>query len=126
MEPKDLIADCCKITKLNNGIIKCEFIKDFYYSTELAWQIFEFCNQLAETAPYKMLWIMNTKLQPQKELFDFYANEKRSFKISSEAFCLNSTTIKLMANFYFRAKRPKITSKVFESETLAIEWLITN
>jgi hypothetical protein len=126
MEHDDLITDCCRITKLNHGIIKCEFIKDFYYSTELAWQIFEACNQLAESSTYKMLWIMNTKLQPQKELFDFYANEKRSLKINSEAFCINSTAIKLMANFYFRTKKPKIVSKVFDSETLAIEWLIVN
>lgn len=126
MEANEPAINSCKISKLENGIIKCEFVKDFHYSTQLAWQIFDICNNQAGDARYKMIWIMRTRLQPQKELFDFYANPQRAEKIEAEAFCIGSTAVKMMANFYFRAKKPIIPSRVFEVEEEAIKWLLSN
>lgn len=126
MSQTDKTEKVYRIEKVEENILRCRFVRDFYYSVDLAWEIYEECRTLNENRPYKILWNMSVRLQPQKELFDFYADARRPESITVEAFYLNSTALKLMANFYFRAKKPKIPSRVFDDEAKALQWLKQN
>lgn len=114
----------CNITLVSSDVVCCTFTKDVHYTLEIANAIFEAGNNLHNNnSQYYLITVMHTKLKPDKEVFDFYAHPNRKAKIIAEAFCLNSAALKLMANFYFRVKRPEIPSKVFETKEEAIKWI---
>ncbi|MCC6370664.1 MAG: hypothetical protein IT236_06660 [Bacteroidia bacterium] len=115
----------CNIRLLGDNIICCAFTKDVHYTMDMANEMFDAANALLPDTKYYLITVMHVKLKPQKEVFDFYADTKREKKIIAEAFCLNSAALKLMANFYFRVKRPNIPSRVFETEADALSWINT-
>lgn len=114
-----------KIKKLEENILTCEFLQNFHYTVDLAWEIYGVCASLNNNKPYKIIWLMGVSLQPQKELFDFYADTRRVELVMAEGFVLGSTALKMMANFYFRVKRPRIDSRVFNTKEDALAWLKT-
>jgi hypothetical protein len=105
-------------------IFKFEFKKDLVFSFDVASQIFQACNEVCENKKYFLITVMKTKLLPTKDVYDFYSAPGRAEFILKEAFILNSSTLKLAANFYFKIKKPKVKGKVFDFETEAIDWLL--
>lgn len=119
------LGKICKIEKQEDGILVCEFLQNFHYTVDLAWEIYGACANITNNQPYKIIWLMGVSLQPEKELFDFYADTIRVELVKAECFVLGSTALKMMANFYFRVKRPRIESKVFNAKDEALVWLKT-
>jgi len=56
---------------------------------------------------------------------DYLASDARIKMLRAEAIVLNASTLKIFYNFYLRIKKPIITMKAFNSEDMAVEWLLT-
>lgn len=106
------------------NVVKVTFIKDTVFTKELAIQAFSDCNDLTNNKPYFLISLMFVKLLPNKEVYDFYSSNVRSSYIMKECFILNSPALRFAANFYFKVKKPSISSKVFSTEKEGMLWLI--
>jgi hypothetical protein len=105
-------------------IFKFEFTKNVTLTSEQATIVYTKCNAVANEKKYYLLTCMTTKLTPTKDVYDFYSKKERAHYILKEAFILQSTTLKIAANFYFKVKNPLVPGKVFDNETDAIHWLL--
>lgn len=106
------------------NVIKVVFTQKTLLSIENLNNLQKAIDQLTEGKVHKMMTNMSDKVTPTKEAYDFYGNIERAKTLSKEAFVLSSPTLKMAANFYFKIKKPKISSKVFETETQAMDWLL--
>lgn len=57
------------------------------------------------------------------EVREYAATEESNRYTIADAFVVNSTALKLVGNFYIRFNKPARPTKIFTSDTEAIEWL---
>lgn len=112
----------CRITREDENTICCEFTKNLFFTADIARNIFSECDDMMD-GQYVIIWMMHTKLKPDNEVMDAFAEPARAVRVIAEAFHLEKTSLRLMANFYFRVKRPAVPGKVFETRREAEEWL---
>ncbi len=62
---------------------------------------------------------------PGKANRDFWATKDACPYSSAEAFMIQSTAMKLIANFYLKINRPKRPTRMFTNEDEAVAWLRT-
>lgn len=91
---------------------------------QLLTYIYQTCNTLANNKPYYLVTVFKAEVQPTKEAYSFFASKNRTVNVIKEAFILNSSSIKLAANFYFRVIKPHVPGKAFDDENEAKNWLL--
>ena len=111
------------IRKIEPDILRYNVEKDTLISHDLIKEIFEIGNSYFPDGKRKVLVIFNSNFIPSKEASDFMVSTIRTERISAEAFCINSSALRVIANFYLQIKRPVIKSKIFDDENLALAWL---
>ena len=119
---KKIELDFCVIQLLQQDVVQYELNVNMPLTTEKAEVILKTCNELVK-GKYYLLNIMNAKLQPSADVFDFYASKKRQEHIIADAFVLNSPALKMMSNFYLKLKKPQIPTKVFSDSIRALAWI---
>jgi hypothetical protein len=62
---------------------------------------------------------------PGKDNRDYWAKKGSCPYSKADAFMVNSTAMKLIANFYLRINKPERPTKMFTDEKEAIKWLKT-
>lgn len=107
-------------------LVKVVFTDEVLLGQEVLMTIQDTIDALTNKNPYLLLTDMNSRVSPTAFAYDFYSDKARADKVIREAFVLNSPTLKMAANFYFKIKKPIIQSKVFDREELATEWLLKN
>lgn len=93
---------------------------------QLLTYVYQTCNELAKNKPYLLVTIFSAEIQPTKEAYTFFSSKERADIVIKESFVLNSASLKLAANFYFRVIKPHVPGKAFENEKDALEWLLLN
>lgn len=111
------------VEKIEPDILRYDVPKDVHINLNTIKELWEFGNSLFPDKKRKVLAIFNSNFTPSHEAADFMVGVKRSEKVIAEAFCINSSILRLMTNFYLKIKKPIIPSKVFEEEKKAIAWL---
>lgn len=112
-----------KIELLEANLLRFEIENNVAVDLELAKDLHHLANSLSEVHPYKVLTVFNRNFFPSAEAMNYMAGDIRSEKILAEAFCINSASLKLISNFYFRIKKPIVNCKVFDNEKMALRWL---
>lgn len=112
-----------KITLIEPNILRYDVPKDMQITLEIITALREFGNTALPNQKRKVLGVFNSNFIPTHEAGDFMASELRAQTVAAEAFVINSVALKLMTNFYLTIKKPKIKSKAFDDEALALAWL---
>lgn len=92
---------------------------------ELADSIENFQATLHLTKGKKYLKLVDTRptYTATKEVREFAAKNKEHDGRIAEALLVRSTASQLLANFYINFNKPTIPTKMFSSESKALEWL---
>ncbi len=120
---RQIVFKGVKIELLAPDLLRFEIENNVAVDLEMAKDLYHLGNSLSEIHPYKVLTVFNRNFFPSAEAMNFMAGDSRSGKVLAEAFCINSASLKLISNFYFRIKKPIVTSKVFDNEKMALRWL---
>ena len=110
---------------LENDIMRFEFTKNVFVTMDMALEMTEVCKKLSQGKVYLSLKIIAYQLKIQDAVADYLASDARIKMLRAEAIVLNASTLKIFYNFYLRIKKPVITMKAFNSEDMAVEWLLT-
>lgn len=114
--------DFCVIELLQHDVVLYELKLNMVLDKEKAEAILNACNLLVK-GKYYLVNVMSTKLQPSPDVYDFYAGTKRQKYIIADAFVVKSPSVKMMANFYLKLKKPKLTTRVFSETSEALDWI---
>jgi hypothetical protein len=82
--------------------------------------------KMGEMLNYKkapILAIHDEYSMPKKANRDYWAKKESCPYSKAEAFMMDSTAIKLIANFYLKVNKPERPTKLFTNENEAIKWL---
>lgn len=109
---------------LQPNILRYEVANGVVISLEAIKELHRYGNSVFPDKPYKVLTVFNKNFAPTVEATDYMASNTRVGKVLVEAFCINSATLKIISNFYFRIKKPVIPAKVFDNERIALNWLL--
>jgi hypothetical protein len=108
------------------SLIRVEFTQDLLFTLKEANQLLDTCIQLTGGKSYHALSLVDVKFKVDTGVYDYLAGNVRTQWILSEAFALPTSTLRILANFYFRVKKPIILSKAFSNEGDALAWILTN
>lgn len=78
----------------------------------------EFCNGVI----YPHLFDISKVKKSSKEARDYMADEGNDL-VSASALIVNSSVVKMLANFFITVNKPKSPTKMFTSKDEAISWL---
>lgn len=95
------------------------FALDIVLNKNILEQKYNLCNEFSKE--YYLINVMQ-KVKATSEAYAFYNNPERANYIKKEAFILNSTSLILAANFYFKIKKNNIPSKIYKNLNDALEF----
>lgn len=111
------------ITIIEPNIIRAEVPKDLIVTLPMMIELADYGASLFPNQKRKILTVFNSNFIPSKEATDFMVSPERVNRIEAEAFCINSSSLRILTNFYFKIKKPKMPSRAFDNEALALAWL---
>ncbi|MGL5890341.1 MAG: hypothetical protein ACRC3B_10670 [Bacteroidia bacterium] len=106
------------------SLIRIEFTHDLVFTLKEVTLIFETSQQFSGGKPYHTLSVVDVRLKPDREIYDFMASKERQNRVLSEAFVLPSGSLRILYNFYQRIKKPRIPTRAFKTEDEALNWLL--
>ncbi len=112
-----------EIEVVAEGIVRFDLTRDTVIDMEKSIEMFEICKKLYPNSAYKSLKIVKHKMKLEPDVMDFLASDARKGLISFEAVVVESTTLKMLGNFYLKIKKPVIKTKIFDNENQALVWL---
>ena len=112
-----------KITYYGNGMIKF-ILKD---GTEIEkddiHEIHRTIDELTGGKKHSILTDARCEAKASKEARDYASSRSGERNTVAEAILVRSTSMKLLANFYIKFHKPKVPTKMFDSEDKAVAWL---
>lgn len=112
------------IELLEHGIVRFEITKDFYLDMDKTMEMVNICKTLYQNKIYKSLKVVPYKMQIHDDVLKYLSSDARKQMISMEAVVVDTATLKFLGNFYLKIRKPVIRTKIFNSETDALEWLM--
>ena len=109
-----ILEDDVLFVKMNAGI---EFDE-----TALV-ELFNASNQLAEFKKRHVIVDTRKSFNSSPGVRNLYATDKFIKYRYSDAFIVNSLSMRLLVNFYISVNKPKIPTKIFNDEVKAFEWI---
>ena len=85
-------------------------------------ELFIASNQLAEFKKRHVIVDTRKSFNSSPEVRNLYATDKYINYRYSDSFIVNSLPMRLLVNFYISFNKPKIPTKMFNSEEKAFEW----
>lgn len=120
---KEAIFDYCSYKiDTSKKVIYISFNRDVFFTLEMGKDLFYKAFDFFPTERVHVIINISEKTQIQANSLDFIASEERVKKVISDAFIINSSTLKLVSNFYLRIKKPKIKTKIFTTTKEAFVW----
>lgn len=103
-------------------VVYINITKHVNFDLEMGKELFYKAFEYFPTEKVHVIISISEKTQVDSGVLDFIASEERFLKVKSDAFIITSVALKLVSNFYLRIKKPKITTKVFNSIDEAFDW----
>jgi len=94
-------------------------------TVELAKKMVKKMGEMVNYRPVPVLARHEEFALPGKANRDFWANADSCPYSKADAFIINSTAMKLIANFYLSINKPQRPTRMFTTEEDAIKWLKT-
>ena len=86
-------------------------------------ELFIASNQLAEFKKRHVIVDTRKSFNSSPEVRNLYASDKYIVHRYSDAFIVNSLSMRLLVNFYISFNKPKIPTKMFNTEEKPFEWI---
>jgi len=123
---KKIILPYVVIELFSNNIMRFEFTRNLNVNMAPTLERMEVCKKLSSDKLYLSLKIIKHTFKIDDDVTDFFASNVRKGMMTAETVFISSATLKMFANFYFRVKKPLTPGRVFETESEALNWLLTN
>ncbi len=88
-----------------------------------AQEVLEAIHKITEKKPYYLLTETAEHFTASNAARQHMADNIYKTSIAANAICLSSLTIRLFINSYIHFNRPKVPTRVFNSEAEAIKWM---
>lgn len=108
-----------------DGVIQIDTKTTEEYSVEDAKEVTTIIQKIGKGKKFPVLMIVKNYMDVDKETRKFYGSKEATINKIAEAFVINSSALKIIANFYIRIEKPNIPSKIFTNTEDAITWLKT-
>lgn len=104
-----------EIHVLNGTIVTVEMIREMNEQTR----------KFGNGARFPNLIHIHGNLNADHKVRAFAASEEANLYTLADAFMITSTALKVIGNFYLRVNKPVRPTRMFTSETDAVEWLLS-
>jgi hypothetical protein len=111
------------ISVIEPNILRAEVPKDLKITLPMMKELAAHGQSVFPNQKRKILTVFDSYFVPSREASDYMVSTERMRMIEAEAFCINSSALRMMTNFYLKIKRPNIPSRAFDNEALALAWL---
>lgn len=114
---------CAELKIQDDKIIHIKLFDDIEIEKKDAEDVIVALNTLTEGKEYYLLTETISHFTATAEAKEYMANTIQTTSIVANAICVKSLTIRLLINAYIKLHKPKIPTRIFNSEALATEWL---
>lgn len=122
---KQVELDSTIIKLRSDGIVQFDLRNRDDFSVDDLKEINAAVGILGDQKPYPLLINVKHFLNADNELRTYAASEESNRYTIADAFVVNSMAVKFIGNFYISFNKPSRPTKIFDSETTAVEWLKT-
>ena len=123
-DPKPVDLGHSVLTLLASGIVRIQCAEDVVYDVQKIKENLATIQKISGGKKVPVFSLAGKYTLATKEAREFVAKAEVSRKIlTAEAFVVQSTAQRIIANFYLRINKPKIPTAFFKSEVDAVEWL---
>jgi len=112
------------IFRRKEGIIQSYFYADYNGEIEDAINIVETFKILKIEEKCLALLIVEEGATFSKEAREFVASSEVSKIVKADAFVINSLALKILMNGYLKFNKPNRPTRFFNTEKLAVDWLL--
>ena len=124
---KNIQFEYANIELLSNGIIRVDMLSDHTIDLEESVQINIAEGELlnGELESGLVLMLAGSTTQFTNEAREFSASKEGLRFSIAEALVVKNLAQRMVVNFYLKINKPSVTSKAFDSEDAAAEWLLS-
>ncbi len=117
--------DASTVSLRSDGIMHLDLHPKTIFMLKDAWEIIKTIERIGHGKRFPNLLTARGFLNVHRDARVLSASEEGNLYTLADALVVNSTALKLLANFYISFNKPVKPTKIFNSEEKAVEWLKT-
>jgi hypothetical protein len=116
----------CQVKKLNELIVHVVYVRSMLIMPEHVTKVYNTCDSIMPGRYFFMLdHLEHVQAQFHPKTLTMSADVERAERVYADAFIPHSASLKMLANFYLKMKKPKVPARAFDNVNDAMDWFKT-